>query len=97
MPDILANAGGVTVSYFEWVQNKQGYYWTIGQVHERLKEIMSREFNNVFNLMEEKKLDMRTATYAHALSRDRRGDRLPGHAPVFCESRILAILLVENH
>ena len=69
IPDILANAGGVTVSYFEWVQNKQGYYWTIEQVHERLKEIMSREFNNVFNLMEEKKLDMRAATYAHALSR----------------------------
>ncbi len=69
VPDILANAGGVTVSYFEWVQNKQGYYWPLEDVHTRLKEIMSREFHSVFDLMEDHKIDMRTATYAHALSR----------------------------
>ena len=69
VPDILANAGGVTVSYFEWVQNKQGYYWTLDEVHDRLQSIMSCEFNAVAKLAEEKKLDMRTATYAHALSR----------------------------
>ncbi len=69
VPDILANAGGVTVSYFEWVQNKCGYYWTLEEVHQRLHEIMSREFNVVYDFMTEKKIDMRTAAYAVALNR----------------------------
>jgi glutamate dehydrogenase (NADP+) len=69
VPDILANAGGVTVSYFEWVQNKQGYYWTEPQVHERLKEIMSREFDAVYQLADRHGITMRTAAYAHALTR----------------------------
>ena len=69
IPDILANAGGVTVSYFEWVQNKQGYYWPIELVHERLKEIMVREFGQIYDKMERLGIDMRTAAYAHALQR----------------------------
>ncbi len=70
VPDILANAGGVTVSYFEWVQNKAGYYWELEEVQERLHTIMSREFNAIYDMMVEKKIDsMRTAAYAHALTR----------------------------
>jgi glutamate dehydrogenase (NADP+) len=69
LPDILANAGGVTVSYFEWVQNRQGYYWTLDEVHDRLKTIMERESRSVWNIAQKKKITLRTAAYVHALSR----------------------------
>lgn len=69
VPDILANAGGVTVSYFEWVQNKSGYYWKLDRVRDELREIMMREFDAVYTIHEGKGIDMRTAAYVHALDR----------------------------
>jgi len=69
VPDILANAGGVTVSYFEWVQNRTGFYWVLEEIHERLRNIMAREFNEVYDLMALKEIDMRTAAYVLALNR----------------------------
>jgi glutamate dehydrogenase (NADP+) len=69
VPDILANAGGVTVSYFEWVQNRSGLSWTLEDVHHRLEETMVREFAAVHDLAEELGVDLRRAAYAHALRR----------------------------
>ena len=69
VPDILANAGGVTVSYFEWVQNRTGDYWKLEVVHERLKEIMGREFHAANRFRRKNEIPMRTAVYALALDR----------------------------
>lgn len=69
LPDILANAGGVTVSYFEWVQNRQGYYWTVEEVHQRLKQIMDREAMFVWGKAQQKGVSLRTAAYVHGLER----------------------------
>jgi glutamate dehydrogenase (NADP+) len=68
-PDILVNAGGVTVSYFEWVQNRSGLYWTLDEVNGRLKQKMVEETNRIWAIAEQKSISMRTAAYVHALNR----------------------------
>lgn len=69
LPDILANAGGVTVSYFEWVQNRQGFYWQIEEIHDRLRAIMEREGRAIWQVSRNKEISVRTAAYVHALGR----------------------------
>ena len=66
---ITANAGGVTVSYFEWVQNRQGYYWTIGEIHDRLKASMEAEGRAIWTCAKEHGITLRSAAYVHALGR----------------------------
>ncbi len=68
-PDILVNAGGVTVSYFEWLQNRSGHYWKLDEVHQRLKEKMVEETETIWSLSQELAVSMRTAAYVHALNR----------------------------
>ena len=78
VPDILANSSGVTTSYFEWVQDRYGYFWTEKEVNERLEAKMCEAFNAVLKTAIKFKVDMRTAAYIVAINRVATVTRLRG-------------------
>ena len=81
VPDVLANAGGVTVSYFEWVQGLQYFFWSEKEINAQLREVMVRSFNDVLRIAQEKKVDMRVAAYILAIDRVARAHALRGTYP----------------
>ncbi len=78
IPDILANAGGVTVSYFEWVQNRQHYRWSLDRVRQELDRTLSDAFESVWQLSQSENVDLRTAAFMLAIQRVKRATELAG-------------------
>ena len=81
VPDILSNAGGVTVSYFEWVQDLQFFFWTLDEVNERLRQVMTSAYGKVRTLADQKEVDMRTAADMIAMGDVARAVQLRGIFP----------------
>ena len=81
VPDILANSGGVVVSYFEWVQSIQAFFWGINEVNENLKKIMIKSFEEVWNISKKEKVSLREAAFIISIEKIAKAVELRGIFP----------------
>jgi glutamate dehydrogenase (NAD(P)+) len=81
VPDILANAGGVTVSYYEWVQDQNSFFWSESQINETLEQTIRTAFNSVYETSQRYSTDMRTAAYILAVDRVANATKMRGIFP----------------
>jgi glutamate dehydrogenase (NAD(P)+) len=81
IPDVLANAGGVTVSYYEWVQDFNNFYWSLDEINANLEKHIARALNEIYAVADDKKIDLRTAAYVLAISRINESTNLRGLYP----------------
>ena len=81
VPDILANAGGVCVSYFEYIQDIHSYFWNLNRINRELKNILVKAFEDVYNLSKEKNVTLRTAAYMIAILKLAKAIELRGIFP----------------
>ena len=81
LPDVIANAGGVTASYFEWVQNFSSFFWSEAEINDRLVVIMQEAFAGIWDVAQEHKVSLRTATFIVACTRILRAREMRGLYP----------------
>ncbi len=81
IPDILANSDGVVVSYFEWVQDIQSFFWGVDEVNENLKNIMLKGFDDVWNIFKEEKVTLRDAAFMLSIKKIAKAVELRGIFP----------------